>query len=77
MPRFYFDIREHAGVTRDENGEELLDADAARRRALECSGELLRDYPPDGVGELIKVEVREGDRLIWRVITQALIERLG
>jgi hypothetical protein len=41
MPRFFFNIREGADFSRDLEGEELPDVEAARREAINSSREML------------------------------------
>jgi hypothetical protein len=41
MPRFYFHVREGAEISRDREGQELPDAEAARREAVNTSREIL------------------------------------
>jgi hypothetical protein len=41
MPRFFFNIRDGADLSRDREGQELADVEAARREAISCSREML------------------------------------
>jgi hypothetical protein len=41
MPRFFFHVREGADVSRDREGQELPDAEAARREAISTNREML------------------------------------
>lgn len=41
MTRFYFNIQDEAGYTPDPEGQELPDADAARREAVSATREIL------------------------------------
>jgi hypothetical protein len=41
MPRYYFHIREGSTLTRDLEGQELPDAEAARREAIAALREIL------------------------------------
>jgi hypothetical protein len=67
MPRYYFDLREPATFTPDEEGEEFVDLDAATLRAIESLGELIRHFPPQN-GDEVTIEIRrEHEALIVRV----------
>jgi hypothetical protein len=41
MPRYYFHVREGGEISRDREGQELSDADAARREAVSLVREIL------------------------------------
>ena len=41
MPHYYFHVREGADLSRDEEGQDLPNADAARREAINSSREIL------------------------------------
>ena len=41
MPRYYFHIREGSTLNRDEEGQELPDAEAARQEAISAGREIL------------------------------------
>jgi hypothetical protein len=41
MPRYYFHVRDGADVSRDEEGQTLPDAEAARREAICANRELM------------------------------------
>ena len=41
MPRYFFHVREGSTLTRDEEGQELPDAEAARHEAISASREML------------------------------------
>jgi hypothetical protein len=43
MPRYYFHVREGSTLSRDEEGQELPDAEAARREAISAAREILGD----------------------------------
>jgi hypothetical protein len=44
MPRFYFHICDAEGVSRDEEGSDLPDIDAARREAKASARDLITEY---------------------------------
>jgi hypothetical protein len=41
MPRYYFHVREGGDISRDAEGQDLPDAEAARREAISASREIL------------------------------------
>ena len=41
MPQFYFHVRDETGFTRDPEGQNLPDAEAARREAVSATREIL------------------------------------
>ena len=41
MPRFFFHVREGGDISRDAEGQELPDAEAARREAINTGREIL------------------------------------
>ena len=41
MPRYFFHVREGGDISRDREGQELPDADAARREAISAGREIL------------------------------------
>jgi hypothetical protein len=43
MPRYYFHVREGGTLNRDEEGQELPDAEAARKEAISAAREILGD----------------------------------
>ena len=43
MPRYYFHVREGGTLHRDEEGQELPDAEAARKEAINAAREILGD----------------------------------
>lgn len=43
MPRYFFHVREGAEVSRDREGQELPNVEAARREALAANREILGD----------------------------------
>ena len=67
MPRFYFDVREGANFSPDEEGLEFASFDAAERMAAEAAAEIGRDRLPKGDVRNITVEMRNEHR--QRVLT--------
>jgi hypothetical protein len=43
MPRFFFNVRDGADISRDPEGQELADAAAARREAVNSNREMLSE----------------------------------
>ena len=41
MPRFYFHVRDESGFSRDREGQDLPDAEAARREGISAAREFL------------------------------------
>jgi hypothetical protein len=41
MPRYYFHVREGSTLSRDEEGQELPNSDAARKEAISANREIL------------------------------------
>jgi hypothetical protein len=61
MPRYYFHIREGSTLTRDLEGQELPDAEAARREAIAALREILGEkLLQDGVLNGRSVEIADG-----------------
>lgn len=58
MPRFYFDVREGARFTPDDNGLEFDSLDAAEYEAAVSAAEIGRDRLPKGDARDITIEVK-------------------
>jgi hypothetical protein len=67
VPRFYFDVREGASFTPDNEGLEFDNLDAAERAAAELAAEIGRDWLPKGETRVVTVELRDERR--QRVLT--------
>jgi hypothetical protein len=67
MGRFYFDFHDDTGIIRDDAGEELPSATAARKEALEVVGQAVKDLTHRHSDGRIVIEVRDGDGPIFRV----------
>jgi len=67
MPRFYFDVREGAIFTPDEEGVECESFDAAERLAAESAAEIGRDRLPKGDARDVTVELKNEHR--QRILT--------
>jgi hypothetical protein len=62
MPRYYFHVRNGLGFTRDEEGQELPDAEAARAVAVRGVRSLITAEVADGRVDLRgRIEVTDGD----------------
>jgi len=59
MPRYYFHIREGATLTRDTNGQELPDVEAAREEAI-AAGRALLDERPERLHRTIEIADQTG-----------------
>jgi hypothetical protein len=62
VPRIYFDVREGAGFTPDNEGLEFASLDGAVRAAAELAAEIGRDRPPKGEARAVTVELRDEQR---------------
>jgi len=59
MPRFFFDFDGANGTTRDEDGEEMSDMEAARHEAMAALGEAGRDFTRQGADGRLVINVRD------------------
>ncbi|MEE1609708.1 DUF6894 family protein [Microvirga sp. CF3016] len=73
MPQFYFDVREGARFTPDEEGLELDSLDAAEREAAVAAAEIGRDRLPKGDSREIAIEVRDEHRQ-WVLTVRVSLE---
>jgi hypothetical protein len=77
MPHYYFDIRDGICVTRDEEGLEFPDIEAAREDLLKALGEITKDIMPDGDRREIVGEIRdESGKPVLRSILSIKVQRL-
>ena len=67
MGKFYFDFHDDTGVIRDDAGEDLPNATAARKEALELVSQAVKDLAHRHLDGRIVVEVRNGDGPIFKV----------
>ena len=67
MPRFHFDISEDDHFTRDDDGREFEDVNAARREAVETGASIARDYFIAGKVEHVVINVREEDAPLLKI----------
>ena len=61
MPRYYFDIRDNAGLTRDEEGTELPDVKSAEREAALSLAGMARDAVARMRRQHMAIEVRSAE----------------
>jgi hypothetical protein len=71
VPRFYFDVRDDARFTADEEGMEFPDLNGAEREAAETATSIGRDLLPRGDARNVTVEVRNahGQRVLTVTVT--------
>jgi hypothetical protein len=72
--RFYFDVREGAEITVDEEGVELPQVDSALMMARMAAAEMARDVFATGKIDQLTVEVRTAERVIARAILYLRLE---
>jgi hypothetical protein len=58
LPRFYFDVREGARFTPDDEGLEFTSMDVAEHQAACAAAEIGRERLPKGDGREVTVEVK-------------------
>jgi len=77
VPRFYFDTREGAAFTLDDEGVEFPSLDDAERAAAVAAAEMGRDCLPKGGDRDLTVEVRnEHQKHVLTVKVVMKIERI-
>jgi hypothetical protein len=59
MPRFFFHARSGDGLTRDHEGQDLPNREAAHAEALAAAEQLWGDLPPDVAREDLSLEVAD------------------
>jgi len=57
MPRFFFHARSRDGFTKDQEGQELPDREAAQIEALAAAQQLWSDLSPNMAREDLSIEV--------------------
>jgi hypothetical protein len=69
MRRFYFDIRDGNGVSKDQDGEELSSAAKARQVALKTAGQAVRDLTLGNSSQgRVEIEVRDSGGPVFKVL---------
>lgn len=67
MPRYFFNVRDIGGFTRDEVGEEFIDFEHARDQAQVLLLDIAREEMPDGELHQVSCEVRdEAGAMVYR-----------
>ncbi len=61
MPRYFIDTDDDDSLVRDDEGQEFVDAHAARTAALAALPDMARDHIPDGDRRTFRVAVRTED----------------
>lgn len=59
MPRYFFETNDGDVICRDDEGQDLPDAEAARKAALEALPDMARDRIPDGDHRVFVTTVRD------------------
>jgi hypothetical protein len=72
MPRYYFDVREGARFTPDEEGLEFDSLEAAEHEAACTAAEIGRDRLPKGDSREVVVEVNNEHRQRLLIITVSM-----
>jgi hypothetical protein len=74
VPRFYFDVREGAQVTRDDVGLDLESLDAAEAEAIRAAAGISRESLSRGRASEIMVQVRDelGEQVIIVAISMTV-----
>jgi len=72
MPRYYFDVREGARFTPDEEGLEFDSLEAAEHEAACTAAEIWRDRLPKGDSREVVVEVNNEHRQRLLTITVSM-----
>jgi hypothetical protein len=67
MPRFYFDVREGASFTPDDEGREFDSVEAVALAAAKAAADIARDRLPKGDAREVTVELKNEHR--QRVLT--------
>ena len=67
MPRYYFDVRDHEGLHRDEFGDEFADFEEARCQVQAIVTGIAAKEVPDEEGRTVMCELRdESGRFVYR-----------
>jgi hypothetical protein len=78
MPRYYFDLRDEAGVALDEEGLELASSRAVQAEAAKSVADMARDAilsaPPAGRRQSMAIDVRDAAGPVMQVNFSFAIE---
>ena len=72
MPRYYFDVREGARFSPDDEGLDFDSLDAAEREAAEAAAAIGRDQLPKSGAREVTVEVRDEHGQRVRTVTVSM-----
>jgi hypothetical protein len=75
VPRFYFDVREGNGFTRDDIGVEFDTLDAAKFAAATAAAEMGPDRLPKGDAREVTIEVKDENGFLLLTVTVAMTVR--
>ena len=77
MPRFFFNMRESSGLTRDPEGAELPDIEAARHAAVDRAFAIWSKDPPDPAhnDDTFEVADETGQTVLLVSFSEAFAER--
>jgi hypothetical protein len=68
MPRYFFDLDDGAGASRDREGTELPDLEAAKAEAAETAAAIGKERFPQTDEGSVRIEIRNGtDRPLMRI----------
>ena len=77
MPKYFFDINNGDGLTRDEDGAEFAFLDEVRDAAIRVLPDIARDVLPDSGRRVLSVRVRdEDDRYVFHASLSLISEWL-
>ena len=77
MPRYYFHVRAGSGLTRDPDGADLPDIDAARKQAIKMACRAWSERPPESTDNDDAFEIAdESGQVVLKVpFSEAFAER--
>jgi hypothetical protein len=77
MPRYYFHVREGSSLTRDPDGAELPDIDAARKQAVKMACRAWSEQPPEAQDndETFEITDQSGEVVLRVPFSEAYAER--
>ncbi len=77
MPRFFFDFYDGGILTADDEGQEMVDLETARREASAVLPEIARDLMADGNEHTITAVLRTEQGAILRATLSLTLEQLN
>jgi hypothetical protein len=76
MPRYYFHICTGSDLTRDADGSDLPDLDAARKQAVKMACRAWSERPPDNAdNETFEITDESGEVVLKVPFSEAFAER--